>query len=315
MSGWSETTPLDGSRTNFATVAAAGNLYVLGGFSLGTGMSQRLVQRAAINPDGSLGPWLPASPMVTARGDFRAVAWGDYIYAIGASMGAGLPIDGGIERARVNPDGSLDPWEPVQSTAYMPSRMAAVVVRDYLFVMDGLGGPRVLRAHFAADGSLEQWEMMADTAGQSETAAASGPFIYALNEDGSIERSALRPEGTLEPWVGVASTNDTHRYGALAVLDGYLYVLGGEVGNSPNAYTLTSVERATINPDGSLGPWERAPSLRSGHSFFSAGVWEHTLYASGEGYSGGARVVEFSRARPANLTERLYLPTLGAPRT
>jgi hypothetical protein len=323
MATWAGATPLDGSRTGFALVAAAGNLYVIGGFSGSGGWTGlRTVQRAVIAADGSLGAWQPASPMNRARGDLAAVVDGDHIYAIGGAMAAGIPTETGVERARINADGSLGPWASVGTLPEVRYRAGAVALDGYLIIMDGLAGwggetppPDTIKARINPDGSLGPWETAPATAGRSTRAATWGAFIYALNEDGSIERSALGSDGHLEPWVGVANTAVEHREGSVAVLDDTLLVVGGLGGSYPNQYPITNVERALLRPDGSLGSWAPAPSLLAGHGRFATTVWEENIYAAGDGSAiEGTRDVEFSRALELVLTERHHLPLLAAAR-
>lgn len=57
-------------------------------------------------------------------------------------------------------------------------------------------------------------------------------------------------------------------YGTV-VLGNYLYVIGGNIqgkGEDPEGYVIT-VEKAHINPDGSLGQWEQTRPLPSNRSY------------------------------------------------
>lgn len=318
LRGWAEARPMDSAHTGFAAVVAAGSLYTLGGFTSEMGHAESSVMRAAIGPDGALGPWQSASPLNTPRGAHVALAVRDYIYVLGGGMGAGFPTESSIERAKVNPDGSLTPWEYAGHLPEIRYQGAAVAVGDNLLVIDGEAGwgpgytpGDTIRAKVAADGSLGPWVTVAGTAGQSRYAAAFGSTIFALNEDGTIERSSMRPDGTLDPWIRVPATAVTHKFGALAVMNSSLLVLGGQGGSYPDQYSLTSVERAAIQADGSLGEWDFAPSMLSGHASFSALASADRLYALGDGTSiQGSKAVEFTRASPLQLSEQLYLPLL-----
>ncbi|MCS6881283.1 MAG: IPT/TIG domain-containing protein [Oscillochloridaceae bacterium] len=315
MRAWMPTTPLPGGRFAFAAVATAGNVYVIGGL-LGGGSDQTVVQ-ARIMPDGRLGPWQDASQLNRSRGGIVGVVSGEYIYVIGGAIGAGLPTERTIERARVAPDGALGPWEVIGELPEVRYGAAGAVVGEYLFIMDGrtvVGDVSMdtIRARIAPDGTPGPWVEVAPTRGRSVAAASSGQAIFVLNDDGSIERSRMNADGSLEPWTTVAPTRVNHRGGALAVFQGSLVVLGGSGGAPPNVYSLTNVERADIRSDGSLGPWTSAPSLLTSRSAFSVATSNQWLYAIGSTPSypsiPGEQPVEFSGSA---LPPRLYMPLIG----
>ncbi len=310
MSGWAATTPLPTERIGFAALAAADNLFLIGGNARDDSMGRRTVLQAAITPGGELGAWQIQGQLTNARTSCVAVAAGEYLYVIGGGIAIGIPTEASIERARFNPDGTLGPWQVIGFLPEVRYGAAAAVVGDYLFIIDGLvswpNPSDTLRTRIAADGSLGPWSAAAPTAGRSVAAAVFQSFLYVLNDDGSLERTTMKPDGSLETWVGVAPSNVNHRDGGLAVLDGNLFVVGGQAGVYPNLYGLTSVERATINADGSLGPWSFAPSLRFSRLSVQAVAWNHRLYAIE-----GDRSVEYARLILPPLDRRLYLPSIG----
>jgi hypothetical protein len=69
------------------------------------------------------------------------------------------------------------------------------------------------------------------------------------------------------------------------ILEGYLYVLGGEDGTS----RLRSVERALINGDGSLGLWLAVSPMTTERDSIAAATGGRYIYAVG-GYSGGTGI-------------------------
>lgn len=312
MRGWAATTPLPGGRSGFAAVATAGSVYMIGGF-FWSGADEGVMQ-ATIGPDGQLGPWQNTSRLTTARGGCVAVVGGEYLYAAGGAIAVGIPTERGIERARVAPDGTPGPWELIGQLPEVRYRSAGVVVGDYFFIMDSFtyidGSRDTIRARIAPDGTLGPWVPVAPTRGRSTAAASTGSSIYVLNDDGTIERTRMNPDGSLEPWIAVAPTRINHRGGALAVFQGSLVVLGGSGGPPPNTYNLTSVERADIRSDGSLGPWTPAPSLLMSRSGFPAVTWNRWLYVLGGTGTPfpGDQPVEFSGSA---LPPRLYMPLIG----
>ena len=102
MGTWSVTSPLNLDRTNFGLVQHDGYLYALGG-TRSSGLQLTSVERALIQPDGSLGPWV----MLTGTfqdtvGPLGAVQFDDWIYVAGKSNHS--------EWANILTDASLSAW-------------------------------------------------------------------------------------------------------------------------------------------------------------------------------------------------------------
>jgi N-acetylneuraminic acid mutarotase len=100
-------------------------------------MAMGSVMRAMIGSDGGLSSWQTMEPLTIARCCFTAVAANGYIYVIGGAMGPGFPSEASIERSKINPDGSLSAWEVIGYLPEVRYNAAAVVVNNYLYVMDG----------------------------------------------------------------------------------------------------------------------------------------------------------------------------------
>jgi N-acetylneuraminic acid mutarotase len=75
---------------------------------------------------------------------------------------------------------------------------------------------------------------------------------------------------------------------AVAATNNAIYALGGRPRASFSA--LSSVEWAVVKPDGSLGDWQPANPMTSGHSDFAALVVGNYLYALGGDMNGGTGV-------------------------
>lgn len=324
MSGWIKTNPISDTRTAFQTVIAANNLYIIGGCAQSSpGMAITSVIRGTIGSDGTLGAWQTMAPLNKARCSFTAVTANGYIYVIGGAIGIGFPTETSIERSQINPDGSLSAWEVIGDLPEIRFNAGAVVVNNFLYVMDGWAGwsssdppADTIRAPITADGALGAWSTVQPTAGKSQAAVSFNAFIFALNSDGTIERSVVEADGSLAPWVYVPATMVNHPYGALAVLRGNLVVIGGMGGTSPNTYTLTNVERASIHTDGSLDAWAFAPSLLAGRASFATATSDTFLYAvGGNADTEGRATIEFTAAATAATDKpyALYLPIVSHP--
>ena len=124
-------------------------------------------------------------------------------------------------------------------------------------------------------------------------AAASDSHVYVLggmdNNDqyvAQVEYAPIHADGSLGEWRFTTPLGEPRFYLAAAIVDDYLYAIGGANGqrgrdNIPSA----TVERAPILADGSLGPWQRDSYLTTPRRGLQAAVYRNHLYAIG-GYDG-----------------------------
>lgn len=193
-----------------------------------------------------------------------------------ATVPAGLP-ESNYHLQVINPDGqaqyyhgfivgrpgdsTLSSWRPTAAMTQQRSAFAAVAAGDYLYA---LGNGTVERAHVKADGTLDPWQISGTMRkARSDFAAVMvGHYLYALGgytggvfdlADPTIERAEMRADGTLGEWEIVATMTMPRAGLAVVAAEGYLYAIGGTVGNAP---PMTSVEWAPIYADGSLGAWQ-----------------------------------------------------------
>jgi hypothetical protein len=313
---WQSENSMVTPRHNFAVAAAHGYLYALGGRNGGVVLSS--VERARINDDGSLGPWEAVTPMTTARNEPAAVAVGDYLYVLG---GEGVSdgewsVLSSVERARINADGSLGPWEAVASMTVGRSALAAVAAKGYLYAIGSANCSASIsaeRAKINDDGTLGPWETTTPmTTGPRLRfgAATAGGYLYALGGDAcggelnSVERAAINDDGSLGPWQTVTSLTTGRRRLAAVATRGYLYAIGGIGRPEGFSTTLSSVERAAINADGSLGPWQTVTSMTTPRHALGAVAAGGYLYAlGGESWNGTTfSSVERAAVSPPSLT-------------
>lgn len=203
---------------NAMVTNARGTAYVIGGLVGPTATDSILT--APINEDGTLGTWAKSSArLVTARAGFsqQAQVIGNYLYVFGGfytSNGNQIPL-GTVERAPLNGDGSLGAFSTV-------SGIDLVTAKSFF------------------------------------TTLVTGPYVYAIGSPtgnsgaATVERAPVRADGSLGAFATVAGvTLKTPRMDHASVRIGNaLYVLGG---CTPNWAGLTSVEKATVNADGTLG--------------------------------------------------------------
>jgi hypothetical protein len=276
LSSWQVMSSMTTVRDAPASVRVGSYLYVLGGGNPASSNPFSSVERAAINSDDSLGAWQTTSSMITARSAFAAVSYGGYIYALGGYAGGNS-----VEFAAINNDGSLGAWQSTSAMTMAREGVAAVAANGYIYAIGGQVTASVERAAINPDGSLSPWQVTTSMNAQRQLLAAvlSGNNIYAIGGGSngpplaSVEWATVNPDGSLGTWQTATSMTTPRCFHAATTTGGYIYALGG--GNCGGVY-YSSVERAKINTDGSLGSWGVVNSL-------SAPRW-HLAAVQGRGY-------------------------------
>lgn len=185
------------------------------------------------------------------------------------------------------------------------SNHASLVIGGYLYVLGGVSSSGSLnsveRALINADGSLGRFVAVPGvtlaTPRQGHTAVRIHDRVYVIGGFGngslvSVEYATVAQDGSLGPFtvlpdVGLMTARRNH---ASAVIGNYLYVIGGIAANP-----LSTVERAAIHGDGSLGQFAPVAGVslamaRQGHS--SAVIGDYLYVAGGAGNSGILQDVE-----------------------
>lgn len=305
---WTTNTGFPTPSVGHAAVAAAGNLYVIGGTVTS---AVDVVRVAPVNPDGSVGTWRVTTALPGARTLAAGVAYAGHVYLLGGQSPAGLFAD--VLVAPVHPGGNLGAWTATRPFATARSESAAVAYDGHLYLAGGrIGATSVADVQYApidAEGEVRTWAsgtpFVSRRTGQA-TVAFNG-YLYviggrsALGSFNDVQYAPIKPDGTLGTWITATSPFSTARYDHASVAhDGYLYVIGG----LGTAGLLGDVQVAPLRSDGSVGPWSFTSVLtaRAGHA---AVVSHGSLYVLG-GNSGGSPLATVQRA-PINSNG-----TLGA---
>lgn len=256
--------PLTVPRSGGAIAVVRTSLFAIGGSDGSTAL--RSVEHASLDANGSVGALAAsASALVTPRTGRAGVVIGDFTYALG-TLEAGNPI----ERATVAPDGGLGGFATVPGIALTRPRAdhGMAVVGSWLYAIGGAGQlASVERA--AADRELATFAAVAPALTQARSGHASvviGDFVYVIGglvnnaRIAGIERAPILADGSLGAFAVVpgVALNTPRNLFSVAVTDAYVYVIGGF---ADNLQSLTSLERAPIAADGTLGPFELAGNL------------------------------------------------------
>jgi len=141
-------------------------------------------------------------------------------------------------------DGYLGPWQKTTPLTTPRMRPAAVVANGYIYVLGGWNGSN-------------------------------------LN---SVERAAVNDDGSLGSWQTMNSMLSARTALAAVAVNGYIYAIGGDGGGYNSGPVLSSVERAVINGDGSLGIWQTMTSMTTPRAALAAATVGGYIYAIGGRY-------------------------------
>lgn len=285
---------LASARSDHASAIIGNSFYVVGGNG---GGDLKSLERASIDSSGGVGAFAvdSAATMVAGRQGHTSTVIGNYLYVVGG-VGDGSTYLTSIERATIHPDGSVGPFAAIPGVALNIGRFGhtSAILGNYLYVIGGVGGGYFLksieRAAINPDGSLGPFgtvlgvNLVTPRLGHTSAVLGSYLYIFAGETDvgsifqNSVERATIYADGSLAPFSTVSVTLVTPRYNhSSAVIGSSLYVIGGSGGGG----AFGSVERAVINNDGSLGPFQTVSGLVKAHSSHTSFVIGKFLYVVG----------------------------------
>jgi len=201
-----------------------------------------------------------------------------------------------LHYAQVQANGTLGAWG---TTTALPQAMishTAFASNGYLYVVGGNVGPTcvttVRYAPINANGTIGAWTTTSALpqarCGIVSAGAVNNGYLYVAagfnNSDitNRIYYAQINANGSLGAWqTNATNLTNSREYLYAEAAGGSLYVIGGQGGISGNV--LSSVERATINANGSLGAFTAAPSLPAGRGYLGGARSGNTIYTLGGG--------------------------------
>jgi len=309
LDGWRQTETMTTARAGSAAVVDGGAIYVLGGVD-GVDFLPT-VEWTRVKADGRLEPWRSGPSMQVARGFFAAVAANGWVYAIGGGNGPhGKHLLASVERARIQSNGALGPWQTEPQTLSRPRRCAKVEAIDgWLYAIGGFDGnllDTVERAKILPDGGLGPWQVEPGRLTMPRyihSAERIDGALYVVGGHNEREGTGLRAVETTRPnkdhalgaWRSLVAL-EHGRYGLATATDRrFLYALGGLDG----AIYSDAIEVTQVQGDGSLSAWRAATALSSPRANLSTVVAGHRLYViGGTNRDGYFRTVEYADIQP-----------------
>lgn len=303
--GWKETSSLNVPRAGAASVVHNNFVYMIAGVD--GRQFLRSTEYAPILADGRLGEWKMGPRLVEDRGFTDAVVRDGYIYVVGGGNGPnGQHLLTTVERAKINPDGSLGAWRQETNRTMLPRRCTKLsLIGDYLYSFGGFGGTLLDSVEYAkleADGSVGKWSMASETMTMpryvnSVKAAGGFSFVFGGHDQqkgvgiNDVEWAKPEQSGDVHSWQKTSPLN-TGRYGLASAKNGKtLYALGGLTGLE----YLLSIEKSHVLPEGGLSPWQETSPMSVPRATFNAFTHNGYFYVlGGTNRDGYLRSVEFT---------------------
>ncbi len=316
--GWQTTSPFQYARRAPAAAAYADYLYISGGVDA-QGNYVDTVEYAPILANGQLGPWQSTTPLIEGRFYHALIAHKGYLYAIGGGTGllgkANYPITS-VEKAKINPDGSLGTWQAEQPLRIPRRGLKVVRYQNSLYAIGGYSGVflrSIERTQIDEQGQLAPWqaeEHLSIVDRYIHSSAIKNNIIYLLgghmqsrdsSSYGDVETARIQADGHLPPWrIEPQSLIESRLVAEAFVLGNFLYIAGGHTGNQ----RLNSVEYAPINHNGHLSPWRSSSPLATPRSAAAVATFDQYVYLLG-GAGGGQPLNSVDMARQHKTSGRL----------
>jgi hypothetical protein len=189
----------------------------------------------------SLTPWQLTTPLPVALAGHGMTATTTHVYVLGGVSGTNCTSADAVNVAPILPDGSLGTWSATTSLTFPRGFLGAAVVGRYLYVVGGANGCGLVEA-----------------------------TKYA-----TVERAEILPDGTLGPWVSVASLTHPRAHMPVVTDGTHLYAVGGYDGTRTNTVDMT-----TVLADGSLAAWQAVAGMVVGRDGPTAGIVNGRLCAA-----------------------------------
>ncbi len=261
VGAWTTTSSFATQRSDHASVAHDGYIYIIGGNDGSTYLND--VQMAPLNADGTVGAWTTTtSCTTTGRSGHAALVYNGCLYVIGGRSDPYSYLSD-VQYAHINPDGTVGSWSATTSILSGRSGHKAVAHNGFLYVLGGYDGEKQLgtveAAPINANGTIGSWRRL----------NSYDRFACVESTEGAVE------------------------------LNGYLYVLTGcefcfeydpwNGGCKDWGYLSVFFQYAPLFSDGSIGMWERTTPYSTGRAAALTRSNAY-LYLTGGGpmnYSGG----------------------------
>lgn len=289
--GWKETSPMNIARAGSAVVVHNNFIYMIAGVD--GRQFLRSTEFAPILDNGQIGEWKMGPSLVVDRGFTEAVVYDGSIYVVGGGNGPnGKNLLRSVERAKINPDGSLGPWRLETTQTILPRRCTKLtLINGFLYSFGGFGGTLLDSVEYAKisdDGSVGEWQMATDAMMlpryvNSVKSVDGAAYVIGGHDQRKgvgipdVEWTKPQASGDMRLWQKASALN-VGRYGLASARHGkMLYALGGLTGLE----YLASIEKTTVLSSGELSAWKETTAMTVPRATFSTVVSGDFIYVIG----------------------------------
>ncbi len=314
---WSTINPLPVTLNRAASANYNGYIYMLGGMDASTVLST--VYAAKTNVDGTIAGWQTLNTLPAIRRDAAAVAANGYLFVLGGyTGGAALST---VYSAKINPDGSIGPWNTLSTLPAIVSLHKAVFVNGYIVYTAGTNNDlytgsfsTTYSAQVLGNGTLGTWQTLNTLPALQHTFGMTtyNGWIYVAGGRNSgnslvstVYATKVNSDGTVPPWASLQTLPATNQGPMLEAANGYLYTIGGCAGGVCTS-SQSLVYSALIKPDGTLDRWQRQPNLPMDLSYTAGGIVNGYAYVLGGQITSGAAVVSTAYSAPIQSSAFVY---------
>ncbi len=200
--------------------------------------------------------------------DSRAVVTKNRVYLLGGFVGAAFTAN--IHSAVINADGTLGNFGTSSSLPGVLALSEVIVTKNRVYMLGGSDGTTTLATVYTApinvDGTFGAWttDTSIPVALKNAHAVVTKDRVYLFGGNNgttavsTIYTAPVNLDGTIGAWTASGNIQTAVEFGQAVVIRNYVYLIGGlnSVGTP-----ITTVQRAPINTDGTLGTWAELVSL------------------------------------------------------
>jgi N-acetylneuraminic acid mutarotase len=304
---WTATTSLPTAVELATSVAYNGYVYELGGCNASSCTGYlATVDYAPINAGGTLGSWTATTSLPSATFYSDSVVYNGYIYELGGNNAVGPGITTTVDYALICTGsnsgtggcgataGTLGSWSATTSLPSALELAGSVAYNGNMYFIGGYDGSAysavVDYAPINANGTLGSWTAttsLPTAQGYYGNAVQYNGYVYMIGGCSStctggnsvaVNFAPVNTNGTLGSWTATSSLPAALNQAKSLADDGYLYEIGGEVAS---AATVSTVDYAPINADGTVGSWRTTTSLPTPTRSHTSIVYNGFVYLIG----------------------------------
>jgi hypothetical protein len=278
---WTTSAQSINARSSHRVLALNGYIYVLGGACTGiiNGCASSIsgqVQYAAVNAStGDVGTWAAATNGITPRNNFSAFSYNGRLYVLGGcSNSTCTTYTRTIQYATPAANGDItSAW--TTNAANLPADdvgTSMIGYKGYVYRVAGnvnaAGSTTTTEfTTIGVNGSIGgSWTSGSSlvTATTSNRLLINNGYLYTLGgingttEINDVEFAQIQTDHSLGGWNITTAINGARQAAGVAVLNGYIYAIGGYRSGSNR---LSDTQMAYFLPDGQISAWQQTNSL------------------------------------------------------